>query len=161
MIVVLLAGMFVPFAAPSHADEADDQFAVAAGHYDRQQWKAGRRRVPDVSAEISQRSAGEPSRLSSSARPCCKLGKLDEARQQFHAYIEREPDGKYARPPCSDPAKRPILAGKLDAAKPDLEAFLAKYPGRPVERLRVALLGRHRALEKRRRRRRPGTSAMG
>ena len=127
LAVTLVAGVTLPQPLPACADEADDQFAVAAGHYDRQRWKLA---VEEFQTFL-QKYPNDPR-----ANRCVfylgeallQLGKLDDARRNFHAYVERDPEGKYARAALFRSGESAYLAGKLDAAKPDLEGFLAKYP---------------------------------
>ena len=118
-----IAGMTVAL----RADEADDQFAVAAGNYDRQQWK-----LADVEFQAFLQKYPKDRR----ANQCVfflgevqlQLGKLNEAREQFQKYATLEPNGKYARAALFRSSEAAYLAGNYAAAKPGLESFFAKYP---------------------------------
>ena len=108
-------------------DDADDQFAVAAGHYDRQQWKLAVEEFQTFLGKYpNDRRANQGIFFLGEA--LLQLGKLDDARQHFHEYAAREPAGKYARAALFRSGEAAYLAGEFAAAKPDLEGFLAKYP---------------------------------
>jgi cellulose synthase operon protein C len=109
------------------ADEADDQFAVAAGHYDRQQWKLAAEEFQTFLTKYPHdRRASQCVFFRGEA--LLQLGKLDDARGHFHKYATEQPDGKYARAALFRSGEAAYLAANFAAAKPDLERFLAKYP---------------------------------
>ena len=116
----------------ARGDEADDQFAVAAGHYDRQQWKLA---VEEFQTFLDKYPHDR--RVNRGVfflgEALLQLGKLDDARRQFHQYVAREPGGKYARAALFRSGEAAYLAGNFAAAKPDLENFLAKYLGGRAE----------------------------
>ncbi len=109
------------------ADEADDQFAVAAGHYERRQWKLA---AEAFDAFLEKYPADD--RVSRcvffGGEALLQLGQLDTAREHFQKYLAREPDGDHARAALFRAGEAAYLANKPAAAKPDLEQFLAKYP---------------------------------
>lgn len=126
---VLAAGLAIAIlivATPLHADEADDQFAVAAGHYDSQRWKL----AVEEFQKFQEKYPGDQ-RMHKSVfylgEAMIQLGKVDEARDHFRKYIGLEPDGKHAKPAMFRAAEAAYLASNFDAAKPELEAFLKKY----------------------------------
>ncbi len=126
-VVALIVWFAIAPAAPLHADEADDQFAVAAGHYDRQQWKLAVEEFRTFVQKFpSDRRTNES--LFFLGESLLQLGKLDDAQAQFYQYVSREPDGKYVRAALFRIGEAAYLAGRFDVAKPGLEAFLAKYP---------------------------------
>ena len=127
LAVLLIAGIVVPSARTLRADDADDQFAVAAGYYDRQQWKSAVEEFQTfLQTYPNDRRANQCVFFLGEA--LLQVGKVDDARQQFHAYVERDPDGKYSRAALFRAGESAYLAGKPEEAKPDLERFLAKYP---------------------------------
>lgn len=127
--VILLVAAATAFSLPvsSRADEADDQYAVAVGHYQRGQWKLAfeefqkfRQAFPqDHRQALSAFCLGES---------LTQLGRFDEAREYFRDYLAREPAGAYAKDSLLRLGQCAFLAGKLAAAKPDLERFLKEYP---------------------------------
>ena len=127
LIVALAACAILAPATPVHAAEADDQFAVAAGHYDRQQWRLAVEEFQTFLQKYpNDRRANEGVFFLGEA--LVQLGKLDAARKQFLAYSAREPDGKHARPALFRAGEAAYLSGNVQTARPDLERFLAKYP---------------------------------
>lgn len=128
---ILILGSALCFAmfatAPLRADEADDQFAVAAGHYDRGHWKlAAEEFRVFLEKHPADRRANHAIFFLGEAM--LQLGQFDDARTQFQKYANREPEGKYARAALFRSAEAAYLAGRFDAARPELEQFLAKYP---------------------------------
>jgi cellulose synthase operon protein C len=109
------------------ANEADDQYAVAAGHYARQQWKLA---VDELQAFLKKypndRHANECVFLCGEA--LLQTGRLDEARENFQKYLSREPSGARAQAALFRVGEAAYLAGNFAIAKPDLERFLAQYP---------------------------------
>jgi cellulose synthase operon protein C len=126
-LLFCLSAAILSAAASLSADQADDQFAVAAGHYDRQRWKLA---VDEFQAFVQKypndRRAGECAFYLGEA--LLQLGKRDDARAHFEEYARREPNGKHARTALFRCGESAYLAGKHAAAKSDLNAFLKKYP---------------------------------
>ena len=122
------------------ADDADDQFAVAAGHYDRQRWKLAAEEFQAFlkSHPNDPRAAEGVFFLGESL---LQLGKYDDARQRFQDYATRAPAGKYARPALFRAGEAAYLAGKLDVAKTDLDRFAAKYPDDKLNAFAAPYLG--------------------
>ena len=116
----------VMVATAVRADQADDQFAVAAGNYDRQQWKPAVDEFQTFLKNYPNDRRANQSRFFL-GEALVQLGKLDAAGQQFHQYLTHEPDGKYARVALFRAGESAYLAGNLAAAKPELESFVAKY----------------------------------
>ncbi len=121
-------------------DEADDQFAVAVGHYDHGRWKLA---VEELRAFLEKyphdRRAGESVFLLGEA--LLQSGQFDEARRQFLSYTSREPQGKYVRAAAFRSGEAAYLAGDFEKAKPDLVRFLTKYPGDRLNAFVLPYLG--------------------
>ena len=122
------------------ADPSDDQFAVAAGHYDHGRWKLA---VEEFRAFLEtyphDRRAGESVFLLGEA--LLQAGQFDDARRQFQSYIHREPQGKYVRPATFRVGEAAYLAGDFERAKPDLVRFLTEYPGDRLNAFVLPYLG--------------------
>jgi cellulose synthase operon protein C len=127
-------------ATETRANEADDQFAVAAGHYDRQQWQPA---VDEFRSFIERypndRRINECVFFLGEALR--QLGKYAEARQQFQIYSSREWDGRRAPAALFGAGEAAYLAGDLVVAKADLTQFLQKYPGNPLNAYTLPYLG--------------------
>ncbi len=124
-LLLLVAALSISGVAS--ASEADDQFAVAAGHYDRGRWKLAAEEFRAFTDKYPQdRRANQAVFFLGEA--LLQMGKLEEARAEFQKYANREPEGRYARATLFRYAEAAYLGGKYDAAKPDLQKFLQKYP---------------------------------
>ena len=101
----------------ARADPADDQFAVAAGQYDRHQWKLA---VEEFQTFIEKypkdRRANECVFFLGEALR--QLGKYGEARQQFQIYSSREPKGDRAPAALFGAGEAAYLAGDLTSRRP-------------------------------------------
>ena len=140
LAVALMVGMATAPESGARASEADDQFAVAAGHYDRQQWKLAVTEFQTFLQKFPQdRRAGQS--LFFLAEALLQVGKPGDARQQFHKYLDREPGGKFARAALFRAGESAYLAGDFAAARPDLESFAAKFPGDRLNAYVVPYLG--------------------
>ena len=124
--------------------EADDQYAVAAGHYDRQRVETRRRGVSGVRREVSQRSPGKRVHVLS-RRGAAPVGQIRRGPPAVPDYSSREPQGKHAAAALFGAGEAAYLAGDFAAAKPDW-TLSGKVSQRPAERLRLALSGRHRVV---------------
>ena len=135
LLAVLLA------AASVRGDEADEQFALAAGHYARQHWKlaveefhrfvAGFPNHPKVNQGIYQLAEAQ-----------VQLGHADEAIKNLLLYLERDPAGAFARQALFRLGETEHLTGKHDDAKKHLEAFRAAHPNDNLNAYVLPYLGR-------------------
>jgi len=125
LALCLLAGVLV--AGSARADEADDQFAVAAGHYARQQWKLA---VEEFQVFL-QKYPNHPKASQGTfflAEAQLQVGDFLGAEAGFREYRKREPGGQFARPALFRSGEAARLTGKADLAKADLEQFQSTYP---------------------------------
>jgi TolA-binding protein len=109
------------------ADAADDQYAVAAGLYARQQWKLAAKEFEDFLRQYPNHSHAFRSRFFL-AETQLQLGAHEEAGKNFLEYLAREPQGPFARPALFRAGEAAFLAGKPDPAEVRLKDFLGKYP---------------------------------
>ncbi|MHC4177894.1 MAG: tol-pal system YbgF family protein, partial [Planctomycetota bacterium] len=123
--LLLLAGVL--FAAPTRADEADDQYAVAAGHYAQQRWKLA---VEEFQVFLEKYPNHSKAALGVFflAEAQLQAGNLPQAEARFREYLKREPGGKFALPALFRAGETAYLTGKGDLAKADLERFQSEYP---------------------------------
>jgi TolA-binding protein len=115
-------------ASATRADEADDQYAVAAGHYAQERWKFAAEEFQTFLAKYANDSRTGPG-MFFLGEALVQLGRHEEAQQRFQAYLRREPAGQYARSALFRAGETAYLAGKTSEAKPALRQFLEKYPG--------------------------------
>lgn len=120
------AGLLLLGAAIGRADDADDQFAVAAAYYDRHEWKLAVDEFQSfLKDHAADRRAGEGRFFLAEA--LLQLGNFDEARRHLQQYLAAEPEGKFARSAMFRAGEAAYLSGKLADARADLETFRAKY----------------------------------
>ena len=121
--VVLIAGR----SATARADEADDQYAVAAGHYAAQRWALA---VDEFQALLKEHPDYGPNHKSRFflAEALVQLGRYDEAQSQFREYLRQEPSGAYATQAGFRAGEAALLGGHPSAAREALQDFAAKHP---------------------------------
>jgi len=133
-LLALLAGSL------ARADEAEDQYAVAAGHYARQNWKLAVVEFEAFLQKYPQQSKADQATFFL-AEALLQLGRTEEANARFGQYLQREPNGPLARQAMFRSAEAAYLSGRLEQAKPQFEQFLAKHPGDPLNAYTLNYLG--------------------
>ncbi len=122
---VSLALLLVSHAAK--ADEASDQYAVAAGHYAEARWQSAVdefRRFLDE--HPSDAKANEATFFLAEA--LLQSGRTSEAESSFRQYLGREPEGKFLRPALFRAGEAAYLGSKHDLARTDLRRFRSEFP---------------------------------
>lgn len=122
----LLLWIAVLQAAAAAADEADDQFAVAAGLYARQQWEL----AVEAFGEFLAKHPDHPNAAEATfflGEALLQTGKVEQAGERFRQYLAAEPEGKFARPALFRAGEAAYLTGSPQVAKTELEQFLATY----------------------------------
>jgi len=138
--VVLVAVLAGPWFSVALASPADDQYAVAAGHYARQRW--------DLAAEEFQRFLDdhpEDNRADASvfylAEALLQSGETARAEARFRQYLQRQPEGKFARAALFRAGEAAYLTENTDRAETDLARFLKQYPGDKLNAYVLPYLG--------------------
>ena len=117
-----------PLVAPVvRADEAEDDYTVAAVQYQRKQWKFAAEGFEAFLKRYPAHARANQSRFFL-AETLVQLGRVDEAAARFKEYLDRDGSGQYARPALFRSGESAYLLSKNEQAKPLLEQFLAKYP---------------------------------
>ncbi len=122
-LAIALALMF----RPVRAGEAEDQYAVAAGHYAAQRWQLA---VDEFRALVKDHpdDANSVKEHFFLGEALVQLGKNDEAAAEFKQVLARDPNGQFARQALFRAGETAFLAGQRDAARRALENFCRKYP---------------------------------
>jgi TolA-binding protein len=116
------------FALPGRADEADDQYAVAAGHYAQERWKFAAEEFQAFLAKYPNDNRARES-LFFLGEALVQLGRHEEAQSQFQEYLRRDPNGPHAQSALYRAGETAYLAGKMPEAKSLLRQFLEKHAG--------------------------------
>jgi TolA-binding protein len=126
----LLAFVMVALVAGAHAaraEPADDQYAVAAGHYAQGRW--------ELAVEEFERFLKDHGRHDRQAQAhfylaeaLVQLERYDEARPHFRALIEHDPKHRYAAQARFRSAEACYLAHHADDARRELTAFVELCP---------------------------------
>jgi TolA-binding protein len=133
--------------APSRADEADDQYAVAAGHYAQQRWKFA---VEEFETFLEKHP--QDPRVAESlfflGEALVQLGCHADGQARFQEYLRRWPTGPHARSALFRAGEAAYLAGKTAEAKPLLRQFIEKYPNDELNAYALPYLGEVALAEK-------------
>jgi cellulose synthase operon protein C len=140
MLIVSVAVVGAMLEAESWGNEADDQYAVARGHYQREDWKlAARAFEAFVTKYPDDKRAGECVFLR--GETLLQLRQYDDARKQYQASLARDPKGPFAAGALFRSGETAYLAGHFEAAQPDLTRFLAEHPNDPLCAYGLSYLG--------------------
>lgn len=138
--LLLLLAVMSTASMPVRADQADDRYAVAAGHYAQARW--------DLAAEAFHEfldAHADDDRADQSvfylAGALLQSGHHDEAQRQFAEYLRRAPDGPHARAARFRQGEAAYLDHRFPEAKTTLEAFQCDHPGDELDAYVLAYLG--------------------
>ncbi len=139
---ILLLALLTPLLVNSLglANEADDQYAVAAGLYARRQWKLAADEFQTFVEKYPSHTKHVES-LFFLGETLQQLEKYDQAIARFREYLQREPEGSFAGSARFRSAECLYFLRQFDRAKADLTAFAAKYPDNKLNAYVLAYLG--------------------
>jgi TolA-binding protein len=115
----------------ARADEADDRYTVAAAHYDQGRWKLAVEEFQGLLTAYPQHAKAAQGTFFL-AEALLQLKRFDEAAQHYQRYLQREPQGRYARDALFRQGEALYFSGKASRAKTTLTQFTAKYPRDPL-----------------------------
>jgi len=135
LVMVCLVAPAVVRAGPG-----DDAYAIAAGLYDRQQWKLA---VDELQRFLSQfpDHPRAPDAVFCLAEALLQTNRLAEAEQHFRLYLSRQPDGQFARQALFRAGEAAYLLGRSDRAWDDLREFHRRWPDDALLAHALAYLG--------------------
>ena len=136
-VVVLLLAVA---AVPVQANEADDHFRVAMGHYAVKRWKL----AAEEFEALLQRSPNYPKAGQSIfllGEALLQSGDCQRASVQFRRYLDRNPEGEYTRAALFRVGEATYMAGKSAAAAADLKRFQLEYPADKLNAYVLTYLG--------------------
>lgn len=122
------------------ADEADDQYAVAAGLYQRRQWKLAADEFRTFIDKHPKHAKCAES-LFFLGETLLQLEQYGPAEARFREYLQREPQGKFSLSASFRAAECLYFLHQIDRAKAELTAFAGKYPDDKLNANVLAYLG--------------------
>lgn len=122
------------------ADEADDQYAVAAGLYARRQWKLAAEEFRSFVEKHPKHPKCDES-LFFLGETLLQLEKYGPADARFREYLQRKPQGEYALSASFRAAECLYFLNQIDRAKTELAVFAAKHPDDKLNANVLAYLG--------------------
>lgn len=125
---------------PAVGAPADDQFAVAAGHYKQQRWKLAAEEFSVFLNKFADHKQGVRARFYL-AESLVQLREYQQAAQQFHEFLAQAPADKLARKALFRAGESSYLASQWEAAERDLKAFLAAHADDPLNAYVLPYLG--------------------
>ena len=137
-LVVALAAVLT--ARSLRADPADDQYAVAAGLYSREDWDLAAEEFKAFLDDYPQHPK-HATAVFFFAESLLQLEKFQQAAVHFRQYLDASPDGEHARPALFRAGEAAYLVSEHGPARRQLEHFLAKYPGDRLNAYVLAYLG--------------------
>jgi len=138
----LVAAAFVGclVATGARADDAADQYMVAAAHYSHMRWELAAEEF-QVFLDKYPNHAKAGRSLFFLAEALLQLKRYDEADTRFHEYLKRERNGQYARVALFRSGETAYLRGKHAQAETDLEEFRRQYSGDELDAYVLLYLG--------------------
>ena len=137
---LLIALAVVVSSGSTRADEADDQYAVAANLYARQQWKRAAGEFEVFVQQYPQHPKVNQA-IFFLGETLTQLDQLEQAASRFREYLQREPQGKYARSAAFRAAEASYFLNQREQAKGEFERFTAHHPDDALNAYALAYLG--------------------
>jgi TolA-binding protein len=137
-LVVALAAVLT--ARSLRADPADDQYAVAAGLYYREDWELAAEEFKTFLDDYP-RHPKHATAVFFFAETLLQLEKFQQAAVHFRRYLDASPNEKHVRPALFRAGEAAYLVSEHDQARRQLQRFLAKYPGDRLNAYVLAYLG--------------------
>ncbi|HVA48118.1 MAG TPA: tetratricopeptide repeat protein [Pirellulales bacterium] len=126
--------------ATAAAGPAEDQYAVAAGHYQQKRWKFAADEFRTFLADYPQHANAGKARFYL-AESLVQLRRFDEAAQAFRAFAEQSPQDRLANKARFRAGEATYLAGHYDRARAELDRFTRDLPDDPLNAYALPYLG--------------------
>jgi len=137
---IALMALLLGTTLSASADEADEQYAVAAGHYAVERWKLAAEEFRSFLEKYPNHSSANRA-VFLRAEALVQLGHYNEAGKQFRNYLNREPNGRFAARALFRAGESAYLSGNHDLARSELTRFLAAHPDDPANAMVLPYLG--------------------
>ncbi len=137
-------------ARAARADSADDQYAVAAGHYASEHREMA---VDEFSALLKDHPDSPKANQATFflGEALVQLGRYSDAHARFVLFLERDPHGALASQALFRAGETAVLDGKNDPAREAFTKFRAAYPEDPLNAYACYIWARSRSTIKMRR----------
>lgn len=129
-LLLWLVAVFAPASAWLFADEARDQFTVAAGHYKSGRWELAAEEFQTFLAAHADDPQAPAARFYR-AEALLQSGEHAAAQAQYGEYLTAQPDGPFAARARFRQGEASFLAGDRQAAGSELKAFVERHPSDP------------------------------
>jgi TolA-binding protein len=139
---LLNLSLALALAAPSlaRAGPAEDQYAVAAGHYNQKRWQLAAEEFRRFLADYPDHAKARRAQFYLSESQV-QLGQFDDAATGFREFIRRAPDDSLAHKARFRAGEASFLGGRFDDAQRDLNEFLRLAPDDPLGGYALPYLG--------------------
>lgn len=134
-LVALTLAPGVALAAP-----ADEQYAVAAGLYARQEWQAAADEFQTLLEQFPAHERADSARFFQ-AESLVQLGKYSEAKIGFAEFLAKHGGHRLARQALFRAGEAAFLSGATDEARRDLAQFAKRYPQDALNAYALGYLG--------------------
>ncbi|HVX09828.1 MAG TPA: tetratricopeptide repeat protein [Pirellulales bacterium] len=122
------------------AGKAEDQYAVAAGHYKQKRWKFAADEFQTFLADYPQHTNAAKARFYL-GESLLQSRRFDEATQAFRTFVEQAPNDRLAKKARFRAGEATYLAGHFEQAKAEFESFARELPDDPLNAYVLFYLG--------------------
>ncbi len=136
----LLALLSLAPAAVALAESADDQYAVAARHYELSRWQEAADEFTAFLRDYPGHGRANVVRFFL-GESLIQFGEYAEAGRQFRDFIEAEPAHRYARQATFRIGEAAFLAGDFQTAASAIGRFVRSYPHDPMNAYALPYMG--------------------
>jgi TolA-binding protein len=137
-VLVLVASLALPSAVL--AGPAEDQYAVAAGHYKQKRWKFAADEFQSFLADYPEHGSATKARFYL-GEALIQLHHYDEAADRFRSFLEHAPQDPLAKKARFRTGEALYFARHFDQAKTELERFTRDVPDDSLNGYAFAYLG--------------------
>lgn len=127
ILCVLLGAATMFSAGTTQAGEAEDQYAVAAGHYAQKHWELAAEEFTTFLERFPQHHR-VPQGVYYLGEIFLQSGQLEKAQKRFDQYLREHPDGKFRRAATFRAAETAYISTNYPLGKRLLLDFKTKYP---------------------------------
>ncbi|MBN2293487.1 MAG: tetratricopeptide repeat protein, partial [Pirellulales bacterium] len=125
--IILLANHITQAGESDQVSPADDQYAVAAGHYSQKQWELAAEEFTTFLENFPQHPK-TPEGVYYLGESFLQSGSLENAQKRFEQYLSENPEGKLRREATFRAAETAYLSGNYKLAKQRLLDFKTENP---------------------------------